>query len=132
MGGKITNNTNEYLFIYATPKIINEEYDNSMFCLKPGESSKDELEVDGFFVPADRSLKQFSGDISRGPYAVKFRDFQHPVITQEGAIYVIDTYNWGVFKPSEWCRPSRWPTCVNWYIPNEVYSERFNKCNVNN
>ncbi|USL39600.1 hypothetical protein [Priestia megaterium] len=133
MGAKVTNNTNEFLFFYAQkgtnsdPKF--NKYDNAVYRLDKGETSLDSLDADGFYVPADRKLKDFSGDIIPGPVSVKIRHvpyipgIQHATITQEGAIYIIDTVNHGVFKPSEWCDPSDWPKCVNWCIPNKIYAE---------
>lgn len=129
MPGRVTNNTNEVLFFYGAPHPDFSDYDNGVYALKPRETSAATMDADGFYVPADRKFKQLSGSIVSGPVAVKYVRSQHPVITQEGAIYVVDAdsvfdeINFGVFKPSERCKPSQWPLCVNWFIPNFTYPE---------
>ncbi|UXJ71391.1 hypothetical protein [Lysinibacillus fusiformis] len=129
MGGQITNNTAEVLMVYGPPY---NEYDNGIYWAKSGIISDKNVDVDGFYVPADRKIKQFSGIVVDGPVAVKFLNGIHFTVTQEGAIYIVDRPNFGLFKPSEYCRPSNYPKCVNWNIPNWTYPEVLNWCDCIN
>lgn len=126
--GQLTNNTDEILMIYGDKTSLSRpEFDNGAKYMKKGSSSISEYgsnwDCDGFYVPADRKLKQLVGDIVEGPVAVKFANGLHVTVTQSGAIYEVNRPNMGIFKPSEFCRPSRYPHCVNWFIPNWIYAE---------
>lgn len=129
MGGQLTNNTNEILRIYGPRKNTDlPGYDNGDYWIRNGKSTitvwGQDWDCDGFYVPADRKLKQLvTGTVVNGPVAVKFPDPLHFTVTQEGAIYFVDRPNMGVFNPDEFCRPSDYPKCINWYIPNWAYPE---------
>lgn len=125
LNGKCINLTEERLYIYG-PRYIHEawddRYENTFYVLEKGESTPDDFDCDGFFVPNDRVVAQVSMPTVKGPCAVKFRDHQTFTITQDGNHYVPDSMNFGVFKIDEVCFPSDWPRCVAWPIVDEPYS----------
>lgn len=134
MGGQLTNKTDEVLLIYGTKTELSPpEFDNGGKFIKKGKSTisvfGSNWDCDGFYVPADRKLKQLVGEVIEGPVAVKFPNGVHVTVTQSGAVYEVNRPNVGVFKPSEFCRPSNYPTCVNWWIPNLIYSEIWEDAN---
>src|SRR5690606_35215710 len=99
--------------------------DNQCWHVEPGKSTNPNQDCDGFYVPADRKIKQVAMGTIEGPCAVKIPPEINAVITQEGNTYAIDIPNTGVFKVNDFCRPSNYPKCVNWYIPNMIYNEVF-------
>ncbi|USK83591.1 hypothetical protein [Peribacillus asahii] len=131
MNGKLTNLTNEIIEYYGPKRPDHndwKDYDNAWYWLRSGKSTDDNIDCDGFYIPADRKLKQLVGPIMDGPLALKIIDGVHITVKQSGAIYEVNRPNMGVFKPSDFCRPSNWPYCVNWFIPNYIYAEVVNIC----
>lgn len=56
--GQCTNNTGELLVVYG-PKHPRERsiFDNSPYVLKPGRTTPDSWDCDGYFVPCDRAAR---------------------------------------------------------------------------
>ncbi|MFW9336472.1 hypothetical protein ACN6AX_25195 [Paenibacillus polymyxa] len=136
MPGHLINKTNEILRVYGPPASHRPDFDNADYILPKDKGTIDEWgenwDCDGFYVPADRKIKQLVLGIADGPVAVKFVPPFDGTVTQEGAVYIVDQPNFGVFKPEEFCRPTNYPKCVNWYIPNEIYPEVEKWANQNN
>ncbi|MGG4341484.1 hypothetical protein [Paenibacillus lautus] len=127
MPGHLNNKTNEVLRIYGPPASHRPDFDNADYVLRKDQGTivvwGESWGCDGFYVPADRKLKQLVTGFVDGPIAVKFVPPFTVTITQEGAVYIVDQPNFGIFKPEEFCRHTDYPKCLNWYIPNEVYPE---------
>ena len=111
--GQCTNKTNDCLIVYG-PKHEEEKsiFDTSPYVLKPGETTPDHWDCDGFLVPSDRVIRRRRNS-RHGPLAIKFWNFRRFAVwnTDPGA-YACSWSN-GVFEPSE----------INWAIPNFTYEE---------
>src|SRR5260370_42512869 len=70
--GQCTNNTKEILVVYG-PKHPAERsiFEKSPYFLEPGSTTPDRWDCDGFFLPADRSVR-FWRSVRSGPLAIKF------------------------------------------------------------
>ena len=117
--GTCINSTDEDLLVYG-PKIDGSPFDNSLYLLPTGMKTPASWDCDGIYVPSDRVAIQLVGANKQGPVAVKFGlqivDYTF-TITKDGTGYRMPA-NQGVFSPTETCRPSNYPTCVNWEIPS--------------
>jgi hypothetical protein len=116
--GTCVNKTGEDLLVYG-PRNDQTEFDNSLYRLPNGMKTPAGWDCDGIYVPSGRIVVQRIGAKVQGPVAVKFGiqvlDIEF-TISRLGADYEIPL-NQGVFKPTETCRPSKYPECVNWDIP---------------
>jgi hypothetical protein len=101
--GKCTNSTKETITVYGG-KHPNQPapYSESRFVLKPGASTPDGWDCDGFFVPKDRTLHQRIGSNPRGPLAVKFIGAQGDfVVTQNDDQYRTDKPDFWTYSPED-------------------------------
>jgi len=117
MAGTCINSTAETIAVYGpnSPQTPQDK-DNALYRLPPGRKTPPGWDCDGIYVPNDRIAGQFVGADTPGPVAIKYIDVLTFEIEQEGSRYKLPP-NQGLFKPSEVCCPSRYPTCVCWNIP---------------
>jgi hypothetical protein len=80
--------------------------------LPPGATTPDNWDCDGFFLPADRTIRRWRRGL-RGPLAIKFWNYRCFRVKQDGAGIYRCPWDNGVFRPSE----------INWAIPNFSYQE---------
>ena len=111
--GQCTNNTAEILIVYG-PKHPSERsiFDTSPYILRPGDTTPDRWDCEGFLLPADRRIRGWKGSRS-GPLAIKFWNFRKFSISADVANTYRAPWNNGVFEPSQ----------INWAIPNFSYEE---------
>jgi hypothetical protein len=109
--GQCTNETSEYLIVYG-PKHPAERsiFDTSPYVLPPGETTPDNWDCDGFFLPSDRSIRCWQSS-RRGPLAVKIWNFRRFRVAAASADLYNCSWNNGLFEPSQ----------INWAIPNFDY-----------
>jgi hypothetical protein len=71
-----TNGTDEVLIVYG-PKHREERsiFDNSPYILKPGMTTPDEWDCDGFLLPSNREIRH-RGRRRPGPLALKFWNYR--------------------------------------------------------
>lgn len=115
--GQCTNKTGERLIVYG-PKHAAEKsiFDNSPYVLKPGATTPDRWDCDGFFLPSDRKLRLRRGSRS-GPLAIKFWNFRRfCVLYGDPETYRCSWTN-GIYLPSE----------INWAVPNLSYDAILNR-----
>lgn len=110
--GQCTNLTPEFLIVYG-PKHVGERsiFDTTPYVLPPGATTPDDWDCDGFFLPADRILRQWRGRLRRGPLAVKFWNCRHFRVRRDDAGAYLSPWHNGIFEPSQ----------INWAIPNFDY-----------
>jgi hypothetical protein len=115
--GQCTNNTGEAILVYG-PKHPSDtsRFETSLYRLRPGITTPNGWDCDGFFVPNDRIASQAATNV-QGPCAIKYFSVFSWTVTKNGNNYNCPL-NQGLFKPSEVCCPSNYPTCVCWRIPN--------------
>jgi hypothetical protein len=111
--GQCSNLTTEHLIVYG-PKHQNERsiFDTSPYILPPGATTPDKWDCDGFFLPADRSVRRWRRMV-KGPVAVKFRNYRRFWVREEQAGVYRCPWDNGVFEPSE----------INWAIPSLSYHD---------
>jgi hypothetical protein len=111
--GQCTNLTAEQLIVYG-PKHPDERsiFDTSPYILPPGATTPDNWDCDGFFLPADRSIRRWR-QRRAGPLAVKFWNYRRFWVKDSGAGIYSCPWDNGVFEPSE----------INWAIPNFSYQD---------
>ncbi len=115
--GQCTNQTHDFLIVYG-PKHEDEKsiFDTSPFILPPGATTPDHWDCDGFFLPADRTLKR-RRRVRQGPLAVKFWNLRRFLVWSSQSGEYECSWDNGVFEPSE----------INWAIPNFSYERIFSR-----
>lgn len=120
--GTCTNSTGEVILVYGDKSAQTpQDKDNALYRLPSGRKTPAGFDCDGIYVTNDRIAVQVAFPDQAGPVAVKYGlevvDINFG-LTKEGNKYKLDTPNQGVFKPSDVCCPSNFPTCVCWNIPD--------------
>lgn len=115
--GQCTNNTGEAIAVYG-PKHPSDtsRFETSLYRLPAGRTTPNGWDCDGFFVPNDRVASQAASNV-QGPCAIKYFSVFSWTVTKDGDKYNCPL-NQGLFRPSQVCCPSNYPTCVCWPIPN--------------
>ncbi|HYX35791.1 MAG TPA: hypothetical protein VE954_22055 [Oligoflexus sp.] len=76
--GDCHNNSGRWAGVYG-PNISGRSYDNDLYMVPPGYKTPDGWDCDGFFIPADVSVRMVTSAVTfteRGPGAVKIRNNQ--------------------------------------------------------
>ncbi|OUL36329.1 hypothetical protein BV372_07865 [Nostoc sp. T09] len=116
--GQCTNQTGKTIAVYGKDPSQEQDddalYDNGLYFLADGQSTRNEWDCDGFYLPNDATIASSSSDgqakESPGPVAVKIADGSHLVIktNPDTAAIELNVPNAKVVKAKE----------VKWFIPN--------------
>lgn len=119
--GTCINSTGELLLVYGPNSVVTpQDKDNALYSLPAGRKTPPSWDCDGIYIPNDRVGDQNLGADVQGPVAVKYGlgtfDITFEIKRLNGKYDLPG--NQGVFTRAEFCRPSNWPKCVCWDIPN--------------
>lgn len=116
--GQCRNETGKILAVYGkkpnSDKNYNAQYDNGLYFLADGKSTKAKWDCDGFYLPTDAKIATLTNDGQpqelTGPVAVKIPDGSQLVIktNPETAAIEINVPNAKIVQGTD----------VNWFIPN--------------
>lgn len=114
--GQCSNETGKTLGIYGQkPKKSKSDYDNALYFLPNGQTTEEEWDCEGVYLPGDVKIAGFNttdeqGQPSTSPVAVKIVDGTHLVVKTNPDTSEVEFNLPGVklLKPGE----------INWFIPN--------------
>ncbi|MDZ7958753.1 MAG: hypothetical protein RMY34_12880 [Aulosira sp. DedQUE10] len=112
--GQCSNETGKTIAVYGKDPNQEEDddalYDNGLYFLADGQSTRNEWDCDGFYLPNDAKIANLSNDALTGPVAVKIPDGSHLVIKSNAdtAAIEVNIPNAKVAQAKE----------VKWFIPN--------------
>lgn len=102
--GCCVNETGEDLLVYGGGTYQGK--DNRLMRLQNGRRTPPGWDCDGFYIPADREVKESLFGIRSGPGAVKYPTPITFTVTKVGGVYQLAVPNLGFFAPYEAKCPS--------------------------